>query len=108
MPMFMKLWLAHFAITAHGKIDSSCTAFKSDGLASSTFSYYRFYDFRHIGVPNTVSTPNSEIMKTVTDGSWTDDWYVRDYPRKSSGPPIIPVSFIPERVSLSMWDLSGV
>jgi hypothetical protein len=43
--------------------------------------------------------------KTVTDASWKDDWYIRDYPRKSPGAPSIPVDFIPERVYISEWYL---
>jgi hypothetical protein len=91
-----------FTIPIQSQIDSTCTAFTSNGLASSTFLYYRFYDFRNVIGSSSASAQNSMTSKTVTDGSWTNDWYIRNYPRKSPGPPVIPVSFTPKRVSISM------
>ena len=102
MLVFIPLTLS-FAILAQSKIASSCTAFTSSGLANSTFLYYRFYDFRNIASSRSESSQNSTaISKIVTDGSWTKDWYIRNYPRKSPGPPSIPVAFTPKRVSISM------
>jgi len=82
-------------------VDSTCTIFTSNGLANSSFSYYRFYDFRKVSGLSSTSTQNSTTaVKIVTDGTWTNDWYIRDYPRKSGGPPNIPVDFTPKRVSI--------
>lgn len=101
MLVFILLVLS-FTIPVQSNIDSTCTAFTTNGLAGSTFLYYRFYDFRNVYGSSSAWTQNSNISKTVTDGSWTNDWYIRNYPRKSSGPPEIPVSFTPKRVSISM------
>lgn len=104
------LSLISFALPAHGQVDSSnsCSAFASNGLAASNYQYYRFYDFRNIA-NGTTSTKKREPLedrastaaarsKSVSDTTWTDDWYIRDYPRKSPGSPSIPVDFIPDRV----------
>jgi hypothetical protein len=101
MLVFILLALS-FAILAQSKIDSTCTAFTSSGLANSTFLYYRFYDFRNIINSGSGSSHNPSASRIVTDGSWTKDWYIRNYPRKSPGPPEIPVAFTPKRVSISM------
>ncbi|KAN0083044.1 Concanavalin A-like lectin/glucanase domain containing protein [Elaphomyces granulatus] len=97
MLVFILLALS-FAILAQSKIDSTCTAFTSSGIANSTFLYYRFYDFRNIISSGSGSSHDSSASRTVTDGSWTKDWYIRNYPRKSPGPPEIPVAFTPKRV----------
>jgi hypothetical protein len=92
-----------FASCVLSMVDSTCTIFTSNGLANSSFSYYRFYDFRKVSGLSSTSTQNSTTaVKIVTDGTWTNDWYIRDYPRKSAGPPNIPVDFTPKRVSIGM------
>ncbi|PGH27510.1 hypothetical protein AJ80_00751 [Polytolypa hystricis UAMH7299] len=103
MLLFNTFLLAILATTAESKIDTSCTAFQSRGLAKSIWQYYRFYDFRNIGRSGSYNEPtvDSKTARIVTDRSWTDDWYLRDYPRKSPAPPIIPVDFIPERVNIT-------
>jgi len=89
-------------ISAQNTVGSTCTGFTTNGLANSTFLYYRLYDFRNIYNTRSASTQNSITSKTVTNSSWTNDWYIRNYPRKSSGAPDIPVSFTPRRVSISI------
>jgi hypothetical protein len=84
------------------KIDSTCTIFTSNGLANSTFSYYRFYDFRNVSGSSSTLIQNSTTIKIVTDDTWMEDWYIRNYPTKSPGPPDIPVEFTPKRVSIGM------
>ncbi|PMD44745.1 glycoside hydrolase family 16 protein [Hyaloscypha variabilis F] len=88
-------------ISAQNTVGSTCTGFTTNGLANSTFLYYRLYDFRNIYNTRSASTQNSITSKTVTNSSWTNDWYIRNYPRKSSGAPDIPVSFTPRRVSIT-------
>jgi hypothetical protein len=89
-------------ISAQNTVGSTCTGFTTNGLANSTFLYYRLYDFRNIYNTRSASTQNSITSRTVTNSSWTNDWYIRNYPRKSSGAPDIPVSFTPRRVSISI------
>ncbi|KAF2431942.1 concanavalin A-like lectin/glucanase [Tothia fuscella] len=84
-----------------------CSAFSTDGRAASHYQYYRFYDFRNTSapIPKSKSTkyPRS---KAVYDDSWKDDWYIRDYPRVSSQETLLPVNFIPERVTDNSKDYS--
>lgn len=97
----------------NSNFDSSCTSFESNGIAANTYTHYRLYDFRNINSPSSTSNPDSETVKIVEDSSWTDDWYIRDYPRKSPAPPSIPVAFTPKRVNVGTcescserdWDL---
>lgn len=98
------IWILPFLISAGNATATNCTAFTNDQLAGSIFRYYRFFDFRNVNTPSnsTLSAEMPQNSKTISDDSWTDYWYIRDYPRKSSGPPIIPVSFTPKRVTISM------
>lgn len=86
---------------------SDCTSFTNNGIAASTFQYYRFYDFRNLS-PTTATYSNASSSsissargKVVKNGSWTEDWYIRDYPRNSPGGTSIPVNFTNEYVSIS-------
>lgn len=85
---------------------SDCTAFSSNGLAASQYQYYRFYDFRRM---RSASPSNTSIQgtraKTISDSAWKDDWYIRDYPRKSPGGYSIPVNYMPERVYISTFPI---
>lgn len=90
---------------------SECAAFSTDGLAASQFQYYRFYDFRNVGKGSDKRKHNRRRgsparNRTVSDDSWRDDWYVRDFPRKSPGGHSIPVNFIPERVEIGKRRIS--
>lgn len=79
-----------------------CTAFSSNGVAASQYQYYRFYDFRQMkSIGHGPSNTKGLQSKVVSDSSWKNDWYIRDYPRKSPGGYSIPVNFIPERVFIS-------
>lgn len=105
--MLLLLLAFSAAILAAGqRLESSeCAAFSTDGLAASQFQYYRFYDFRNVGTDDTERKNNRRRgsparNRTVSDDSWRDDWYVRDFPRKSPGGHSIPVNFIPERVEI--------
>lgn len=86
--------------------DQDCTAFKTDGSASSVYQFYRFYDFRHLLDSWSFTTPPENTgghpsMKSVNDSTWTLDWYLRDYPRTSDQAPKIPVNFVSSRVQIS-------
>ncbi|KAF3034607.1 hypothetical protein E8E12_005029 [Didymella heteroderae] len=93
------MFLAQFASTQDL---SDCTAFSSNGVAASQYQYYRFYDFRQMKSAG-AAIPNAKGLqsKIVSNSSWEDDWYIRDYPRKSPGGYSIPVNFIPERVFIT-------
>jgi hypothetical protein len=81
-----------------------CTAFSSNGVAASQYQYYRFYDFRQMkSAGHGHSNTKGLQSKVVSDSSWKNDWYIRDYPRKSPGGYSIPVNFIPERVFISTF-----
>jgi hypothetical protein len=101
---FLGLFLgAHFIL---GQNLNDCTAFSTDGLAASQYQYYRFYDFRNQKVPNLSSTgTKGSRAKVVTGPSWKNDWYIRDFPRKSLGGTSIPVNFVPEKVYISESNL---
>lgn len=83
---------------------SNCTAFSSDGIVASQYQYYRFYDFRRMK-PGGITTEKGLQSKVVSDNSWKDDWYLRDYPRKSPGGYSIPINFIPESVFISAFSV---
>lgn len=90
-----------------GQTLADCTAFSSNGIAKSQYQYYRFYDFRRMkdAGPSNTST-NGSRSKIVTSASWKDDWYIRDYPRKSPGGYTIPVNYVPNKVYISMSHLA--
>ncbi|KAJ4334037.1 hypothetical protein N0V87_007195, partial [Didymella glomerata] len=75
-----------------------------NGVAASQYQYYRFYDFRQMkSAGHGHSNTKGLQSKVVSDSSWKNDWYIRDYPRKSPGGYSIPVNFIPERVFISTF-----
>jgi hypothetical protein len=99
LPLLSLFLYARFGF---GQDFSDCTAFSSNGLATSQYQYYRFYDFRHMKAANASRRgTNGSRSKIVTDDSWKDDWYILDYPRKSPGGYSIPVNFIAEKVYIS-------
>lgn len=100
------LLICCIVLPAHSQAGTSnCTAFSTNGVAESTFQYYRFYDFRNLSGTNLdqkrekASDATQDLKnKTVSDATWMEDWYIRDYPRNSPGTPSISVEFIPDRV----------
>lgn len=103
VPLLCLSLYAHFGF---GQSLGDCTAFSSNGLAASQYQYYRLYDFRHLEASKASnSATNGQRAKVVTGDSWKDDWYIRDYPRKSPGGSSIPVNFIPEEVYISKLHL---
>jgi hypothetical protein len=102
------MWHAPFLclfLWAHSTIGQNlndCTAFSTDGLAASRYQYYSFYDFRNQKASEDSSAlTTGSRAKVVTGPSWKDDWYIRDFPRKSPGVSSIPVNFVPEKVYIS-------
>jgi hypothetical protein len=100
-PLLILLFGAHLIL---GQSLQNCTAFSSNGLAAAQYQYYRFYDFRHMTASQATSTgTKGSQAKVVTDASWKDDWYIRDFPRKSPGGYVIPVNFVPDKVYISEY-----
>ncbi|KAJ4321637.1 hypothetical protein N0V94_002837 [Neodidymelliopsis sp. IMI 364377] len=55
-----------------------------------------------MGSPNNTSTGSKGAQyKAVSDKKWKNDWYVRDYPRKSPGGTSIPVDFVTDKVYIT-------
>jgi hypothetical protein len=103
LPLLALLFGAHVIV---GQSLQNCTAFSSNGLAASQYQYYRFYDFRHMTAPQAAGIGAKESQaKVVTGASWKDDWYIRDFPRKSPGGYVIPVNFVPDKVYISEYAL---
>ena len=101
----LRMWRSLFILVAHLALHvasqdfESCTTFTGGSIEVSQYQYYRFYDFRNMHRRNVTSSKSGhKQFKVVSDSSWEDDWYLRDYPRKSPGGYSIPVNFIPERV----------
>jgi hypothetical protein len=107
MLLFLLLLTCSVPVVLGARLESSdCSAFETDGLAASYFQFYRFYDFRNVTTTGTQRRAKRQTAsitnRTVTDESWVDDWFVRDYPRASPGGKSIAVNFVPWRVEISV------
>ncbi|KAE9989914.1 hypothetical protein EG327_002101 [Venturia inaequalis] len=102
---FLSAYLAQTVLAQYPATD--CTSFTTNGIAASTFQYYRFYDFRNLNPTSSCfsnplsSSVSSTRTKIVKDESWTSDWFVRDFPRNSPGGTVIPVNFTNSHVSIT-------
>lgn len=113
MLLFLFLLTCSAPLVLGQRVESNdCSAFSTDGLAASHFQYYRLYDFRNIEQIGTqrkrrrqdLSAPTN---RTVSDHTWTEDWYVRNYPRASPGGQSIAVNFVPWRVEIGKSSQCG-
>ena len=89
---------------AQAAVDNSCEFFSSNGLAAGQYQYYRFYDFRTQTPTQSASnttkrqSSTSSKVKIVTGSTWSQDWYIRDFPRNAASPTMIPANFMTSQV----------
>ncbi|KIW01791.1 uncharacterized protein PV09_06963 [Verruconis gallopava] len=86
-----------------------CTSFSVNG-SKNHFEYYRFYDFRDITSNSSSSEPGSPLPRSliVSDGSWVNNWTIREEFREPSTENAIPMAYVKDNIFIENGALNFV
>ncbi|KAH7114677.1 concanavalin A-like lectin/glucanase domain-containing protein, partial [Dactylonectria macrodidyma] len=109
------LFLSLITLVITTRADKPCSAFSVNGSYASTFSFYRFYDFRNASIstpslsaeywPTEKSnSPSLILSKSTNDSSWADDWTVRLKYKGAAAEGLAALHYIPQNVFMARRD----
>jgi hypothetical protein len=97
---------AQIGLVASANLDN-CASFSTDGMAGSTFTRHRFYDFRNISRldgPSPDAYDQHALSRTVGD-YWRSDWTITSRQKNSAHESGAPMLYSPDSIYIGTFSL---